>query len=185
MTNKDNQKFVLYKSFSENGFVFLMSGLDKTNPDYNDLISIACLFAKMGKTVHVLSPIHYKDPLYHEVYGSLIGTMYYRKCPDLLIDGTFYEYESFERPFEMEKVERMVTRGSRQACDIIIDVSGSSATKNIINKKIEILKAQKSFKNPINSVWLFDGEKIEAAYKTNRGASPSISAESPLRLTNP
>ena len=184
MMNTGDKEFIVYKSFSEGGRVYLMSGLSKSNPDYNDLLSIACFFAKKGKTVHVLSPIHYKDPGYHTVFGALIGTMYYRKCPDLLIDGEFYEYESYERPFEMEKIERMISRGAKQASDIVIDIRGSSTTKKVVNNKILKLKGQKSFSYVIDSVWIYDGEKVEQVYK-NRGASPSISAEKSLRLTNP
>ena len=48
--------------------------------------------AEQGHEVKVLRAFHYKDPLYREVYGELIGTRYYRKCPDLLVDGEFVEY---------------------------------------------------------------------------------------------
>ena len=185
MMNEDNKDFSLFQHFAEKGSVYLMSGLDKSTPDYSDLLSIACHFAKLGKEVKILSPTHYKDPTYHRVFGPLIGTMYFRKCPDLLIDGEFYEYESYEEPFEMEKVVRMLARGSRQSSDIIIDVRGASATKNGINSRIRKLRAQKSFKGVINSVWAYDGTTVDVVYKTNRGASPSISAEKSLRVTNP
>ena len=142
-----------------------MAGLDKTSSDYNDLISIACCFAKNGKDVNILSPIHYKDPKYHELFGALIGTEYYRKCPDLLVDGVFYEYESYEHPFEMEKIERMITRGAKQSRDIVIDISESSATKRVVNDKIQRLKMQKSFQSTLDSVWVYDGETVEIVYK--------------------
>ena len=185
MTNTDNNGFTLYKTFPNGGSVLLMSGLDTTTPDYNDLLTIGCLFAKEGKEVKVLSSIHYKDSRYHEVYGSLIGTMYYRKCPDLLVDGDFYEYESYNGPFEMGKVVRMIGRGSKQSSDIVIDVRESTATKAGITNRIRELKMQKTFKCIISSVWLYDGQSVELVYKTSRGASPSTSAEKSLRITNP
>ena len=165
MMNEDNKDFSLFQHFAEKGSVYLMSGLDKSNPDYSDLLSIACHFAKLGKEVKILSPTHYKDPTYHRVFGPLIGTMYFRKCPDLLIDGEFYEYESYERPFQMERIERMITRGTKQAGNIVIDIRESSATKKVINDKIQRLKGQKSFSNPINSVWIYNGETVEEVYK--------------------
>lgn len=164
MKNSGNNDFILYEQFSGKGSVYLMSGLDKTNSDYNDLLSIACLFAKKGITAKVLSPIHFKDPKYHEVFGTLIGTEYYRKCPDLQIDGVYYEYESYERPFEMEKIERMISRGAKQSGDIVIDIRESSATKRAVNNKIQRLKRQKSFHSAINSVWIYDGETVEVVY---------------------
>lgn len=185
MTNTDNNGFTLYKTFPNGGSVLLMSGLDTTTPDYNDLLTIGCLFAKEGKEVKVLSSIHYKDSRYHEVFGSLIGTMYYRKCPDLLVDGDFYEYESCEPPFETGKLERMIARGSKQASDIVIDVREISVSRKRINGKIQRLREQKTFEGTINSVWAFDGEKVDLVYKTSRGASPSTSAEKSLRLANP
>ena len=143
----------------------MMAGLDKTNSDYNDLLSIACHFARNGKNAQVLAPIHYKDTRYHDIFGALIGTEYYRKCPDLLIDGEFYEYESYEPPFEMEKVERMVSRGAKQSRNIVIDVRESSATKKVVNNKIKRLKSQKTFESKIESIWAFDGETVELVYK--------------------
>ena len=85
----------------------LMTGLDKTSSDYDELISIACCFAHTGKNVKVLAPVHYKDPQYRRVFGALIGTRYERKCPDLLINDIFYEYESYIRPFSPGKLSDM------------------------------------------------------------------------------
>jgi len=119
--NVDNSYFVCIKSFARGGSVWSMNGLDKKNSDYKDLITIACLFARKGHTVHLLSPVHYKDPMYHNIFGELIGTRYYRKCPDLLIDSYFYEYESYKRPFFSRKISHMLKRGAEQAERIIID----------------------------------------------------------------
>ena len=44
--------FILYKTFPSGGTVSLMTGLDKTSSDYNDLLSIACCFAHTGKNVN-------------------------------------------------------------------------------------------------------------------------------------
>ena len=163
--NTDNSEFVLYKSFTDKGSVYVMSGLDKNKPDYEDLLSIACILAENGKTVHILSPLHYKDPTDNNVYGSLIGTEYYRKCPDLLIDGEFCEYESYERPFEMERIERMVARGSKQSSQIVIDVRDSSATKKVVYDRIKRLIAQKTFKGILSKVWIYNGSTVEIVYK--------------------
>ena len=113
--------FTLYKSFSSGGYVLIMSGVDKSNPDYCDLLSISCFFANKGSSVYILAPIHYKDLKYRKVFGALIGTMYYRRCPDLLIDGDYYEYESYERPFKSRKISHMIKRGAEQSNRIIID----------------------------------------------------------------
>ena len=165
MVELDAKSSVLLQSFPNKGKVYVMVGLDDSSPDYNDLLSIAFCFARKGHTVVILKPTHYKDPLYHDVYGSLIGTRYYRKCPDLLVDGDFYEYESYKRPFEMGKIERMLSRGAKQSSNIVIDVRGTNVTKKTINSKIQHLKEQVSNKGDIESVWLYDGEGLERVYK--------------------
>lgn len=162
---KAMEDFILYKTFPSGGTVSLMTGLDKTSSDYSDLISIACCFARAGRYVIILSPVHYKDQLYGQVFGKLIGTKYERKCPDLLIDGNYYEYESYERPYETEKIERMISRGAKQAPNIVIDIRESSVTKKVISNKVQRLKGQKSFKSQIASVWIYDGEIVEMVYK--------------------
>ena len=74
--------FVLYKQYPSGGKIWLMLGLETTGSDYNDILAIANCLAKEGHEVKVLHAVHYKDPIYREVFGELIGTKYYRKCPD-------------------------------------------------------------------------------------------------------
>ena len=87
--------FVLYKQYPSGGTIWLMIGFDSSGSDYDDIMAIAECLAHNGHEVKVLRAVHYKDPLYRLVYGELIGTRYYRKCPDLLVDGEFVEYESY------------------------------------------------------------------------------------------
>ena len=87
--------FVLYKQYTSGGKIWLMLGLDTAGSDYEDILAIANCLAETGHEVRILHAVHYKDTLYREVFGELIGTRYYRKCPDLLVDGCFVEYESF------------------------------------------------------------------------------------------
>lgn len=81
------------------GTVRIMDGLDLSKPDSTDLIHIAESFARMGCEVVILHPIHFKALEYATVYGPLLGTKFERKCPDLMINGKFYEYESYVRPW--------------------------------------------------------------------------------------
>lgn len=162
MRNSDND-FILYKHFSGKGYVYLMAGLDKTNSDYNDLLSIACYFAKKGKTVRVLSTIHYKDPKYRDVYGPLIGTKYYRKCPDLLIDDEFYEYESYERPFKAKKISHMIKRGAEQSDRIIIDNNKGASDRYIINMVLKRI-SDKFFRKEIQELYIYEKGDVRRLY---------------------
>lgn len=123
--------FVLYKQFPNGGKIWLMLGLDDSGSDYDDILAIAECLAHSGHEVKVLHAVHYKDPLYREVYGELIGTRYYRKCPDLLINGELYEYESYVRPWTKRKLSNMLTNGLRQSDRIIIDNRGGTSVRQI------------------------------------------------------
>ena len=140
-----------------------MSGLDKTNPDYHDLLSIACFFAKAGKEVRILAPVHYKDPAYHTVFGHLIGTMYYRKCPYLLIDGHFFEYESYERPFKSNKISHMIKRGADQSSRIIIDNNKGASDRFIVNMVYKRIN-DKFFRKEILELYVYEKGSIRKLY---------------------
>ena len=106
--------FVLYKQYPNGGTIWLMMGLDNSGSDYNDIMTIAECLAESGHEVKILHAVHYKDPLYREVYGELIGTRYYRKCPDLLIDGEFVEYESYTTGQSKNAFRNMLNGGLEQ-----------------------------------------------------------------------
>ena len=149
------EDFVLYKTFPSGGKVYLMTGLDKTSSDYSDLLSIAFYFARKGKEVSILAPIHYKDPIYQRVFGLLTGTHYERKCPDLLIDGVFYEYESYSRPFKARKICHMVRRGSVQSERIIID-NNKGVSERLLMDRIQRVLTDRSFKRKILEIFVYE-----------------------------
>ena len=103
------------------GEVWIMEGLDLSKNDIPALLLIADCFARMGSIVKILTPVHFKSELYNIVYGGLIGTRYERKCPDLCIDGQYYEYESYVRPWNKRKLSNMLAAGLRQSDRLIID----------------------------------------------------------------
>ena len=176
--NTDSRDFVLYKYFPNGGTVYLMPGLDKSNPDYNDLLSIACFFAKKGKTVQVLAPVHYKDSRYRTLFGSLIGTIYYRKCPDLVIDGKFIEYESYDRPFKSRKISHMIKRGAVQSDRIIIDNNKGASDRFILNMIMKRIN-DRFFQGDILELYVYEKGEVRLLYKKAVG-----SLNSP-RSTNP
>ncbi len=93
------------------------------------------------------------------MYTSLIGTPYERKCPDLLIDGMFYEYESFVRPWSKKKVGRMLSHGLVQSDRIIIDNSNGCSHRYIVNL-IENRLHDRTFHGEINEVYVYEKGKI-------------------------
>ena len=113
--------FKTYKRYKNGGKVLIHSEVNRKQSDFTDLLSIANVFAKGGKVVALTPRVHYKSDEYKEIYGSLIGTAYERKCPDLKIGEHFYEYESYLSPFKIKKISHMIRKGTEQAERIFID----------------------------------------------------------------
>lgn len=153
--------FVLYEQYPSGGKIWIMLGLDNSSSDYNDIMTIAECLAKCGHEVKVLHAVHYKDPLYRVVYGDLIGTRYYRKCPDLLVDGEFFEYESYTTARSKNAFRNMLNGGLVQSDCLII--RECSLTDNYMIQRIQG-KIQNGV--PITTVWIFNGKEIRLLYNT-------------------
>ena len=153
--------FVLFKQYPGGGTVWLMLGLETTGSDYKDILAIAEYMAKAGHEVKILHAVHYKDPLYHVVFGELIGTRYYRKCPDLLIDGEFVEYESFSTNQPKNAFRNMLHNGLAQSDRII--VKQCNLTDAYI---IQQVLGQIRNGVPISIVWVFNGTEVRLLLNT-------------------
>ena len=142
------------------GTVRIMDSLDLSKPDSTDLLHIAESFARMGCEVVILHPIHFKDPEYAMVYGPLLGTKFERKCPDLMIDGQFYEYESYVRPWSKRKLSNMITDGLRQSDRIILDNRSGVSFRQIIRS----IRSRLNINAQIEEVWIYDGDSVIDIY---------------------
>ena len=153
--------FVLYKQYPSGGKIWLMLGIDTNGSDYNDIMAIADCLAECGHEVKVLHAVHYKDPLYRDVFGELIGTRYYRKCPDLLIDGEFVEYESYKTAQPKNAFRNMMHSGLEQSDRIIIRHCG-------LNDGYMLRAVRGYIQNgtSISTILVFDGERLRVLYKT-------------------
>ena len=152
--------FFLKTKYDNAGEVWESKDLDHSKSDYLDINIIADRFARMGHTVRILSPIHFKSPLYSQIYGGLIGTRYERKCPDLLIDDKYYEYESYQRPWNKRKLANMLTDGLRQSDNVILDNRDGVS----IRQAIRAVRARLNVNAQISEVWLFDGDTVIDIY---------------------
>lgn len=153
--------FVLYKQFTSGGKIWLMLGLDRTGSDYKDILAIANCLAKSGHEVRILHAVHYKDPLYREVFGELIGTRYYRKCPDLLVDGNYVEYESYKSDQPKNAFRNMLHNGLAQS-DMII-IRNCNLTDGYMSQQI---RGQIQNSVPVSKVWLFNGKTLRLLFNT-------------------
>lgn len=154
--------FKLERKYPNGGTLYIHSDADKDKNDYKAILTIARLFAKEGRTVRITPRLHYKSEEYRSIYGSLIGTRYERKCPDFQVDGVFYEYESFIKPWNKKKVGRMLSHGLEQSSRIIID-NTKGCSERFIRKQIMArihLPAQ-----VIDEVWIYEKGKVRLFYK--------------------
>lgn len=145
------------KRFANGGEIKMMRGVDKKKSDYKSILTVARSFAEEGNKVEILAPVHAKSNAYEHVYGTLKGTKYENKCPDLRINGKFYEFEGFVRPWNKRKISNMLSHGFAQSDRVIIDNS-DGASDRFIRKAID---ARRKLPNSqIKEVWLYEkGEK--------------------------
>ena len=137
-----------------------MNGIDKAKPDFKTLLTLATLFAREGHKVKILTSCHFKSTEYVIVFGTLVETKYDRKCPDLLIDDVFYEYEGYEKPWNRRiQANRIIINNTKGASD------------RIIRKAI---MARLRIGTDIDEVWLYEkGDKRlffkDGTFKTDNG----------------
>ena len=155
--------FKTYKQYENGGEILIHPDVNRKKSDYKDLITIANAFAKEGKSVKLTPTIHFKSAEYKEIYGSLIGTVYERKCPDLKISELFYEYESYIPPFNKKKISHMIRKGTEQSSRIIINNNKGCRDRYILSNIHNRLK-NKNFKNNIDEVWIYEKGNVRLIY---------------------
>ena len=155
----------MYKKFKDSGKIEIVDGYKKKQ-DHKDLVSISRFFAQKGDEVVITTDIHFKDEKYKEVFGGLIETKYERKCPDLIINGNFYEYESFIPPFSKIKIKNMLSKGLQQSENIIINNTNGASDRYILKLvKDRVIRQGQD----INEVWLYEKGRIRLLYKKTVG----------------
>ena len=155
--------FKTYKKDKNGGAVLIHPDVSKKQSDYKDLLTIANVFAKRGETVMLNPEVHFKSNEYKQIFGSLIGTVYERKCPDLKIGDLFYEYKSYIPPFKTEKISNMINKGTKQSSRIIINNSKGTSDRFIL-RNIKERMDDKNFKYEINEVWVYEKGKIRQLF---------------------
>ena len=150
--------------FENGGMLMVMDSLDKFASDYNDIMAIGRRFAELGNIVHVLGIIHFKNPDYSKYFGPLIGTDYYKKCPDLKIEGKLYEYEGFIGTWSKRKLSRMLSHGAKQSPYLIIKNTRGCSDRFIL-KCIHDRVKDSSFNHSILEVWVYEKGNVRLVYK--------------------
>ena len=136
-----------------------MLGIDSSESDYNDILAVADCLAKDGHEVKVLHAVHYKDPIYRTVFGELIGTKYYRKCPDLLVDGNFVEYESYKSDQPKNAFRNMLHNGLAQSDSVIF--RHCNLTDGYMLQQVQ---GKINSGIPVTRLWIYDGLGVRLLY---------------------
>ena len=142
----------------------MMNGLDKAKPDFKTLLTLATLFAREGRQVKLLANCHFKSPEYQKVFRRLNGTKYERKCPDLLIDEAFFEYEGFVKPWNIKKVSRMFTHGLKQSDRLIINNTKGCSDRYLRRQIADRLNIRMS----IEEVWVYEKGNKRLIFKEGK-----------------
>lgn len=104
------------------GKITIPKYVNPLDSDYKKLMEIAEYFAQRGSSV-ILTPKMKRPPEfeYSLYYKSLVGTKYEGKCPDLNIDGKWYEHEGFTSSNPKNAFRNMMRDGLLQSNRLIID----------------------------------------------------------------
>ena len=96
--------------------------VNNKDADYQKLVQVAEFFAKDGATA-TLTPKMSRPPKfqYECVYKSLVGTKYEGKCPDVNVNGVWYEHEGFTSSNPKNAFRNMMRDGLLQSNRIVID----------------------------------------------------------------
>ena len=157
--------FKAYKQYENGGKVLLPENINRKASDYRFLITIANTFAREGKTVRLTPVVHFKSDEYKEIYRSLMGSIYERKCPDLEIDGIFYEFENYTPPFRKIKISHMLNSGFKQSSRIIINNSKGASDRYV--RRLIYDRVNKNI--PADEVWLYEKGKLRLLFKKTVG----------------
>lgn len=129
--------------------------------DYKKLIQIAEFFASRGAAVE-LTPKMTRPPKfeYKDVYGSLVGTKYEGKCPDLKVDGLWYEHEGYETNNPKRAFRNMLNDGLKQSDRLIIDEPDltDAYMKRVLYQRIKD-------GHTISEIWLRGNKNLRLLFK--------------------
>ena len=116
-------RFETLVTYKNGGQVRVSSAItDRESLDYKRILSAAMAFAQQGRKADLLP--RFSSPKrcdsYKQIYNG-IEERYYGKCPDLLIDGLFYEHEGYVTNNPKNALHNMLAHGLIQSDRIIIE----------------------------------------------------------------
>ena len=148
--------------YPNGGTLTVYNSIDRTTGDFHRIRCCAEFFARQGKMV-VMTPkldVPYKNPAYDMIYGSLKGTPYYGKCPDLLVNGVWYEHEGYSNVNPKTNFSNMMKRGLRQSNRVILEDCG--LTDGYMKRNVLVRISENQM---ITEVLVRKGDEIRVIFK--------------------
>lgn len=110
------------KEYPNGGKVQVHQLVNPADSDFKKLLQVADFFAKQGAEVKLTPKMSRPQKfVYQNIYHTLMGTKFEGKCPDLQINGLWYEHEGFVSDNPKRAFRNMITHGIKQSDRIIID----------------------------------------------------------------
>lgn len=159
-------RYEVKKEYANGGKVQVHQLVNPHDSDYGKLMSVADFFAQQGADVK-LTPKMSRPPkfVYQNIYHSLMGTKFEGKCPDMLIDGKWYEHEGFTSDNPKRAFKNMLNDGLKQSNRLIIDQPQLTDRYMVHNiwKRIHVDRQD------IIEIWIKDGDNLRCIYKKTDG----------------
>lgn len=157
--------FKLERKYKNGGALYIHPEVEKSKGDYKAILTMSRQLAKQGHKVRITPRLHVKSEEYKVIYASLIGTRYEGKCPDFEVDGVFYEYEGFSKPWKKRKVKNMLTHGMKQSPNVVIDNTKGCSDRFIRSTVIKKLQANNGV---LSEVWIYEKGKVRLFFKKGK-----------------
>jgi hypothetical protein len=163
---------ITLKEYEYGGKIEVYAQVDQTTDEFQKIYACCDYFAKQGAKTLITPHFSYTvgNPEYEIIYASLRGSKFWGRCPDFLINGTWYEHEGYKVKKDLtvpkkraDTFSEMITRGVRQADRIIVEDCGVGrrwAKKTIYNRV-------RYEKQTIKEVYIRTAEGLELLYKAS------------------
>lgn len=157
--------FKLEHKAENGGSLYIHQDVEKDKTDYKDMKRICLQFAKTGHEVRMTPRLHYRSEEYKKIYGSLTGTKFEKKCPDFYVDGVFYEYEGFAKPWNKKKIRNMISHGLKQSDRIVINNTKGCSDRYLRKAIVARLRFPEI---KVSEVWVYEKGNVRLFYKDRK-----------------
>lgn len=157
--------FKLEHKAGNGGSLYIHQDVEKDKTDYKDMKRICLQFAKTGHEVRMTPRLHYRSEEYKKIYGSLTGTKFEKKCPDFSVDGVFYEYEGFAKPWNKKKIRNMISHGLKQSDRIVINNTKGCSDRYLRKAIVARLRFPEI---KVSEVWVYEKGNVRLFYKDRK-----------------